>query len=85
MVETREFCDRCGKEVTKGILGRGLMRFVVKKQKVKLFFAQGVGFTELPHEICLDCLRSLNEWYDSGKDGEHGKEHRSDSKREGNI
>ena len=74
MIQTREFCDRCGKEVNSLPLSRGLIRIFVRKQTVKLFFPQEIGFHEEPHEICLGCLRSLNEWFDSGKDGEDGKD-----------
>ena len=65
MTVTKEFCDRCGKEVKNEALEMKLFPIILKEPKAYLRFRSKIDWSETTKMICEDCLRELIEWWEN--------------------
>ena len=62
---TKEYCDRCGKEIKTGS-GRRLYPIVTLKPKSYIRFREEIDYTETNHMVCADCLNQFKAWWKQG-------------------
>ena len=63
MTITKEYCDRCGKEVESGPLDQKLFTIIWKSPKHYICFRDHMSFRETAKMVCEDCLKELWVWW----------------------
>ena len=63
MIITKEYCDRCGKEVKSGPLDQKLFPIICRSGKAYIRFRQKLAFTEETKMVCEECLKDFHAWW----------------------
>ncbi len=70
MTITKEYCDRCGKEVKSGPLDRALFPIICKSPKYHIRFSENYDYCERSRMICKECMKDYWDWWKKGAKSE---------------
>lgn len=78
IITERCICDRCGKEYITNPFWQGFPIIKIQQRScIRITYKtmratdDNRGWTrQVTKELCEDCMRSLNEWFAKGKEGE---------------
>lgn len=76
IVTERYICDRCGKDYDTKPIWPGFLTVKIQKRScIRITYKtlrasdDGIDWSgQETKELCVDCLRSLNEWFAKGKE-----------------
>ena len=63
MIITREYCDRCGKEVESSPLERKLVPIICRTVKYRICFSDRSDTIEKTRMVCDDCIKEFRNWW----------------------
>lgn len=63
MIITREYCDRCGKEVERDPLDRKMFPIICRTVKHGICFSDRVDTIETTKMVCDDCIKEFRNWW----------------------
>jgi DNA-directed RNA polymerase subunit RPC12/RpoP len=67
MIITKEYCDRCGKEVKSGPLDAKLFYIKCKSQRSFIYFRDNLAYSETLKEVCENCISEFWDWWKQGE------------------
>jgi len=65
MQVTKEYCDKCGKEIDNGPLENRSFPIIYGRQKGLIRFRDRVNYIETTKTVCEKCLKQFLEWWNS--------------------
>lgn len=63
MTITKEYCDRCGKEVESEPLRMALFPIICRSPKCYIRFRERLDYTEKTKMVCEKCLEEFWTWW----------------------
>lgn len=63
MTITKEYCDRCGKEVKSNPVSPRLFPIICKSPKGYIRFRESPTYSESNHVVCKECLEDFWAWW----------------------
>ena len=64
MTITKEYCDRCGKQVDSEPLNCKLLPIICRSPKRYIRFRDKPGYIETTHMVCEDCMNGFIKWWE---------------------
>ena len=63
MTITKEYCDRCGKEVESGPLDHKLFSIICRSPRYHIRFRDNFDYSETTKMICENCMKDFWKWW----------------------
>ena len=63
MTITKEYCDRCGKEVESGPLDQKLFAIMCRSPQYHIRFRDKFGYSETTKMVCENCMKEFWKWW----------------------